>query len=112
MNAVLPKGWAGEPPISKTRSWRTTVLQDAFMENYRSPRAANGERLFSRTGGRRGAEAEGLGDRGGNDIFTHFVPLAAVALHNTGCPATGLFLLSFVPDAGPSDHVRTELNKT
>ena len=37
-------------------------------------------------------------------MFTHFVPLAAVALHNTGCIATGLFLLKFVPDGGPDDY--------
>ena len=86
---------------------RTTDLQDAFLDNHRSSRAANGERLFSRTGGRRGAEAEGLGDGGGNDIFTHFVPLAVVALHDKGCIAAGLFLLKFVSEAGPRDHVRT-----
>ena len=86
---------------------RTTDLQDAFLDNHRSSRAANGERVFSRTGGRRGGEAEGLGDGGGNDIFTHFVPLAVVALHNKGCIAAGLFLLKFVSEAGPRDHVRT-----
>ena len=43
VNAVLPKGWAGEPPISKTRSWRTTVPQEPLTENGCSPgRAGDG----------------------------------------------------------------------
>ena len=43
VNAVLPKGWAGEPPISKTRSWITTVPQEPLTENGCSPgRAGDG----------------------------------------------------------------------
>ena len=51
VNAVLPKGWAGEPPISKTRSWRIYVRErmGGGISRLRVQAAALGEVLLTDT---------------------------------------------------------------